>query len=162
MSGRDYVKNSVRLVKDILDKKGLQLRTGKSNNRPMKKEYRPELDVSPELDKEEHAKYQQLIGMLHWATELGRVNILFQVSLLSSHLALPREGHLEAFYGVFAYLEKHLDCNLVFDDYKPTINALSLGSSDWSKSLHGDQPEEVPYSSLEKPFGCRDANGMFR
>ena len=152
MSGKEYVKNSIRLVKSMVEKKGLQLQTGKSMNRPMRKEYRPELDISPELSKEEHAEYQQLIGMLGWATELGRIDILFELSLLSSHLALPCEGHLEAVYGIFAYLDKHLDCNLVFDYYKPKIDTSSFTSTDWSKSLYWDHPEEVPPKALQ-PLG---------
>ncbi len=39
--------------------------------------------------------YQEIIGSLRWAVELGRVDILLEVSLISKHLALPREGHLE-------------------------------------------------------------------
>ena len=39
--------------------------------------------------------FQELIGILRWAVEIGRVDILLEVSLLSSHLALPRVGHLQ-------------------------------------------------------------------
>ena len=33
--------------------------------------------------------YQELIGILRWAVELGRIDITMEVSMLSSHLALP-------------------------------------------------------------------------
>ena len=39
--------------------------------------------------------YQELIGVLRWAVEIGRLDILLEVSLMSAHLALPRQGHLE-------------------------------------------------------------------
>jgi hypothetical protein len=58
---------------------------------------RPELDcdVTPELNPQEAAYYQSLIGVVRWIVELGRVDICLEVSMMSSHLALPREGHLE-------------------------------------------------------------------
>ena len=67
--------------------------------------YRPECDQSPELDPGEAAHYQSLIGMLRWIVELGRVDVCCEVSLLSSQLALPREGHLQQVYRCFAYLK---------------------------------------------------------
>jgi hypothetical protein len=33
--------------------------------------------------------YQELIGILRWAIELGCIGIATEVSFLSSHLALP-------------------------------------------------------------------------
>ena len=62
--------------------------------------YRPETDVTPELDPEKASYYQSQIGVLRWSVELGRVDIITEVSLLASHLALPREGHLEAVFHV--------------------------------------------------------------
>ena len=56
--------------------------------------YRPELDVTPELEPLEEAYYQSVIGILRWIVELGRVDICLEVSMMSSHLAMPREGHL--------------------------------------------------------------------
>eukprot|EP00980_Cylindrotheca_fusiformis_P019816 scaffold6958_cov71-Cylindrotheca_fusiformis.AAC.1 len=47
MSGKDYIKNAIKLVKGMLEKKGQALTNGKSMERPMRKDYRPELDVSP-------------------------------------------------------------------------------------------------------------------
>jgi len=35
---------------------------------------------------------------------------------------MPREGHLEAVYNIFAYLDKHIEGNLVFDDKVPQID----------------------------------------
>ena len=55
----------------------------------MSNDYRPEIDVSPELDATDAAYYQSLIGILQWMVELGRVDICTEVSMLSSCLALP-------------------------------------------------------------------------
>ena len=42
--------------------------------------------------------------MLRWIVELGRVDIDVEVSMMSSHLALPRVGHLKEIY-IIAYLK---------------------------------------------------------
>ena len=118
----------------------------------MRQDYRPEIDVSPELGTKDTQLYQQLIGMLRWACELGRVDILYEVSLLSTHLALPREGHLEAAFGVFAYLNKHEDLVLVCDPKPVRIDPNAFIATDWSESVHGDITEELPSKALE-PMG---------
>jgi hypothetical protein len=57
--------------------------------------YHVELDVSQVLEPELASRYQQLIGILRWAVELGQVDIVVEVSTISSHLCQPRMGHLE-------------------------------------------------------------------
>ena len=65
------------------------------------KMYWPGLDVAPELSTELASYYQSLIGVLRWIVELSSMGICLEVSLLSSHLALPREGHFEQVLQVF-------------------------------------------------------------
>ena len=48
--------------------------------------------------------YLQLIGVLRWATELGSIAIMNEVSIISQHQFNPRENHLNAFYRIFWYL----------------------------------------------------------
>jgi len=38
-----------------------------------------------ELDQKLASRYMQLIGILRWAVEIGRINIFFKVSLLSQY-----------------------------------------------------------------------------
>jgi len=54
--------------------------------------------------------------------ELGHIDIYMEVSMLASHNVLPREGHLEAVYHIFAYLKKHENLKVVFDDAVPEID----------------------------------------
>ena len=68
---------------------------------PIKFTYRPELDVTPELYETEASHYQSLIGILRWMVELGCVDMCLEVSMMSSQLALPREGHLEQVFRIF-------------------------------------------------------------
>ena len=153
LSSNDYVQNAVKLVKGMLEKEGLTLPTSHNQTkRPMDQKYRPELDVSPELDPVQAQRYQQLIGMLRWACELGRVDIMFEVSLLSSHLALPREGHLEAAYGIFAYLNKHDRSRTVMDCNYPAEDPSVFYDTDWSKSVYTGAHEEIPADAPE-PLG---------
>ena len=63
------------------------------------------MDVTPPLDEEGTNRFQQLIGILRWSIELGRIDILTEVSYLSQHLAEPRDGHLVAVYKIFKYLD---------------------------------------------------------
>ena len=51
--------------------------------------------------------FQNLIGMLRWMCELGRIDILHETSILSQYLANPRNGHLMQAVHIFRYLERH-------------------------------------------------------
>jgi hypothetical protein len=152
MSGKDYVKNAVNICKGMLAGDQRVLRAGKGTERPMPKTYRPEMDISPVLGSELASRYQQLIGILRWAVELGRVDILLEVSLMSSHLCQPREGHLEALYSIFAYLAKHTEAPMAFDPKVPVIDESAFHRSDWSDSIYGDVEEELP-PKMPKPLG---------
>eukprot|EP00957_Ditylum_brightwellii_P029132 2201478-Ditylum_brightwellii.AAC.1 len=60
----------------------------------MRASYRPELDITPALSPIGSAYYQSLIGMLRWMVELGMIEICLEVSMIPSHLAMPRKGHM--------------------------------------------------------------------
>ena len=57
---------------------------------PMTNSYRPEINITPELGLEDAAYFHSLIGVLRWIVDLGRIDINIEVSILSSHLVLPR------------------------------------------------------------------------
>ena len=46
---------------------------------PMPSEYIPEIDATSELDINYITVFQELIGDMRWATEIGRVDILHEV-----------------------------------------------------------------------------------
>jgi len=60
--------------------------------------------------------YQGLIGILRWIVELGRIDIIVPVTMLSCYLMPPREGHLQQTYHIFAYLKQFNRPMLVFSD----------------------------------------------
>ena len=75
--------------------------------------------------------YQEIIGILRWVIEIGIIDILLEVSLLSSHLALPRIGHLQTVYPIFGYLKQVPKRRLYFDPKKPIISEDRLQIFDW-------------------------------
>jgi len=141
-SSTQYVKAAVSNVESYLRKKGERLKPKASS--PLPRDYRPEIDVSDELGHEEASYYQSLIGILRWMVELGRVDICTEVSMLSSHLALPRRGHLDALFHMFAYLKAHHNSEMVFDPSDPGLDMDLFPREDWGLSIYGDANEELP------------------
>ena len=99
---------AIRLSKYVYEafnnwEKGIQESEHKHGCRasnPFATDYDPDLDTTTELDEEQATYYQSQIGILHWIVEFGRIDIAKEVSLLVSHFALPRKGHLQT---VFTY-----------------------------------------------------------
>ena len=58
--------------------------------------------------------------------ELGRIDIIAEVLLLSSHVALPREGHLEAVVHVMAHVGQKYNFRLMYDPLHPEIDHSSF------------------------------------
>ena len=82
---------------------------------------------------------------------LGRIDIYTEVSLLSQHLALPRVGHLEAVYHVFAYLQKYPKSSIIFDPTDPVPATPTAAKPDWS-SFYSELEEELP-PRMPEPLG---------
>ena len=83
--------------------------------------------------------------------ELGQVDILTEVLQFSSFQAMPREGHLEACYSIFAYLHKHPTMSLVFHPSRINIRQDHFKSQDWM-DFYGDGIEELP-RDMPEPLG---------
>ena len=69
--------------------------------------------------------------MLRWPVELRRVDNLLETALMSTHLALPRQGHLEQLYHIFGYLKAHPKRNLFFDLQHPKVDERAFKEYDW-------------------------------
>ena len=113
-SSLQYVNEAVKSVEEHLEKVGGKLISNKPGT-PIPTSYSPELDITPELVSMDAAYYQSLVDILRWIVELGRVDICLEVSLVSSHLALPREVHLDKLFHTFAYLKWKHRARMVFD-----------------------------------------------
>ena len=121
MSSNTYVKEAIRNVKKRLDDDGFMFNkklSDKSISCPQpfsSLSYRSELDTSIECTDEQSTYYQNLVGVLRWIVELGRIDIAYEVSCLSRHLVQPRTGHLLQALHIFKYLDIHHDNALAFD-----------------------------------------------
>jgi hypothetical protein len=114
-------------------------------------DYRPELETSPELKSNGIQLYQELIGVLRWAVELGRVDVLLEVALLSTYMAMPREGHLQQLYRIFGYFKIYPKRKIAFDFNNPQINERMFKKYDWY-DFYRDAEEAIP-TDLPTPRG---------
>ncbi len=113
-SSEEYVKQAITNVEMELLKDGRRL-CGRYST-PMSSNYRPELDYTPFLDDKAANYYMELIGILRWLVELGRIDIMVDVSLLSSYTMQPRMGHLDQVFHIFGYLKRNKRATIVFDE----------------------------------------------
>eukprot|EP00804_Cyclotella_cryptica_P019305 CCRYP_006183-RB/>CCRYP_006183-RB protein AED:0.42 eAED:0.42 QI:0/0/0/1/1/1/2/0/178 len=93
----------------------------------------------------------QLIGILRWMCELGRINICTEVSMLSLYSAMPPEGHLEAALHVFSYLKSKSNSRLIFDPMDPDLGGSDFVECDWSNFYPGENEALPP--NAPKPLG---------
>jgi hypothetical protein len=159
-SSDKYLSASVRNVEAKLKESGRQgLPSAKQCRTPFVTNYRAELDTSPELRLEGHRYFQELIGMLRWAVELGRLDILLEVSLLSAYLASPKKGHLEAAFHIFGYIKHHDKRKIAFDPDHPRIDERRFQNYDWT-DFYKDAEEAKP-TNAPPPLGCAVSTHCF-
>jgi hypothetical protein len=146
MSSDTYVKRAIADVVRTLDEAGQFL--VKKATTPLRSGYRPELDATPELDDRRANYFQGLIGILRWMVELGRIDIMVSVAMLSRHLAAPREGHLDATFHIFAYLQSYNRSQVVFDASIPDVDDSRFSTNDWT-SYYPGAAEAIPPNAPE-------------
>ena len=98
MSSSKYVQEAVKQIDKWLssDKNKMRKQLMKNPRSTWPSGYEAELDTSEELNAEDSNYYQHLVGVAHWIVELGRIDIITEVSVLSSYLANPRDEHMDA------------------------------------------------------------------
>ena len=80
------------------------------------------MDGSPDFLKRDVTFYHELIGVLRWATELGRADTLLEESVLSQYYqASPGEGHLNSLLHIFGHLKKHTKLSILLDLLLPIL-----------------------------------------
>jgi hypothetical protein len=75
--------------------------------------------------------------------ELGCIDIATKVSLLSSPLAYPCEGHLETALYIMSYLCQKHDTRLIFDPTYPKLDMAMFPKYIWTK-FYGNVEEAIP------------------
>ena len=146
MSSEKYAKNAVRTVKELLREDGEGCHLKSTASVPYPTSYKPELDMSEPLDEDLMSRYKQLIGILRWMVELGRLDIYLELSLLSHYLAAPRIGHLEAVYHIFAYVKTNNKSSIVLDCKHVRLDESAFANvpmQSWHE-FYGEVAEEIP------------------
>jgi hypothetical protein len=102
------------------------------------------MDITKELNTEFSSYFQSQMGVLRWIVEIGRIDIMTEVSLLASQMAMPREGHMMQVFRCFAYLKaRHNGC-IVFDPSYPDMSEFKFESGqDWIRT-YGKVKEPIP------------------
>lgn len=149
MSSDSYIKRAVKEVERELQQVGMSLAPKVVS--PMSSGYRPELDSSPLLGPEKASYFMSLMGVLRWAIELGRLDIMVEAGLLSRFMAAPREGHLDQMFHIFAYLKKYNRSTVAFDWTKPQLDESKFTKCDWTEN-YPDAKEPIP-TNIPEPRG---------
>jgi hypothetical protein len=89
MTSRKYVQPAVQNVKEYLAALPGDQTLLKKASGLFAGGYKPELDESPELDSTRANFYQSQIWSLRWCVELGCIDIITDISMLSTYLCSP-------------------------------------------------------------------------
>ena len=102
---------------------------------PFPTDYYPDLDTTAESDEEQATYYQSKIGILQWIVELRRIDTATEVSLWTSHIALPRKGHLQTVFHLYTYLNKRLNSQLALDPSYTKVDMRVFHQADGQVSM---------------------------
>ena len=155
MSSDKYVNAAIESIEKKLKSESRHLL--RRAETPMSSSYLPEEDMSAELEGTDHTYFQELIGILRWAIELERIDSMIEVSVLSTHLAMPRSGHLEQAIHIFAYLKVNPKKTLALDPQHPVYDENKFSPvADWHE-FYRDTKEQISDDSPhqgEEWFQC--------
>jgi len=106
--------------------------------------YRPESDDSEILDESWTTWYQGIIGILRWLVEMGRIDLSFGVSVLSSYLSAPRIGHFRAALHVLSYVKGTAEYSLLLSPEEPDLKSYAPIDINRWKDYYPNAREEIP------------------
>ena len=73
---------------------------------------------------------------------------------MASYIALPREGHLEQLYHIFANLKAKHNTEMVFDLSEPLIDGTLFEQENWKHTTYDNCAEKKPANIPQlKEFG---------
>jgi hypothetical protein len=155
LSRSKYVAQAVKnCAKHLTDKLNNCFCLPQRADNPFPYDYSPELDQSEPLDPECSSFYHHLIGVMRQMVELGCIDIATEFSLLSSHIAFSREGHLETALHIMSYLSQKHNTRLIFDPTYPKVDMGQFSQYNWTK-FYGNVKEAIPVD-MPKPLGKDD------
>jgi hypothetical protein len=99
-------------AKSILEEFGMK--DAKAKHLPLSPSMNLSDENSPNLNRESHSDFRQIIGKLTYLAGGTRPDIQFSVNRLSQHLATPRKVHLEAAKHVLRYVAGTLNYGITY------------------------------------------------
>ena len=114
LGSQTYLKEALRKAANIY---GKPIKKGAST--PLPPDIHLEVEDTPLLDHKRAQQYLQLVGMLQWMVELGRIDICHAARSLSRYSAAPCDKHWDATERVFRYLHKKQNYCIVIDPSSP-------------------------------------------
>ena len=146
ISAHTYIQNICAKI-ETLTKSPL-----KSYDSPMAPSDHPELDDSSLVDPEDHGIFRMLIGSAQWVISLGRLDIMYAVSVLSRYCNAPRYGHLSRALRIFGYLKAHAKLSIIIDasDHIVPNMKTPLNNVNWDEQYPGVREELPPDAPLPK------------
>ena len=77
---------------------------------------------------------------------IGRVDIVTEISMMISHHYYPREGHFETVLHMMGYLKGRHNSRLAIDPNYPTVNEDIFKAQDWSPQYR-EIKEAIPINA---------------
>ena len=111
--------------------------------------------MTPFCNEDQLQLYQNFVGMLRWAVELGRIDILLETSQMSTYMENPRVGQLHELIYILHYLKHHSSSWLPMDPMKLDINWHGPDEERPSKrrkimkTIYRNAKEEIPMNLPE-------------
>ena len=91
--------------------------------------------------------------------EIGQVDIITELSLMSSHMEMHREGQLDAVLHIFGQLKAKYNSRMAFDPTVPYYIKSAFKECDW-KEFYSNVEEAIP-SNAPEPRGESVHIGMY-
>ncbi len=88
---------------------------------------------------------------MQWMVELGCIDIVTEVFMLSSYLAYQHKGHFETALHVMGYLRLKHNTQLIFDPTYPDIDLTVFPQYEWME-FYGNVEEAIP-PDMPPPLG---------
>ena len=146
MNSEKNVISMVKRVVEYIERKYIPMPDRERPRTPLPSDYYPELDTSMVLETEDSTTYQEFIGMLRWACELDRIDILLETAIMFQYLAAPRKGHLDKLFNIFSYLRANLSFPLSFEAGRMNNDYTKFKVVDWSE-FYMNAEEVIPLTT---------------
>ena len=121
IASKECVKAAVNAVRTLTSKDN-EWNMVRGARTPVNAIFVPEHDDCNELEPKDVTLHREMIGMLCWATELGRVDILRKISILSQCQASSRANHVKQLLWLPSHLENGHKSSLCMEPNLPTID----------------------------------------